>query len=358
MTVRVGVVGVGNIGTSHALNLARVVSGSAVSVLFDADADRAAALAADLGARSVPTVPELFEADDVDAVLVASPDDVHAEQLLLGLPAGKPVLCEKPLATTEADARAVLDAEVALGRRLVQLGFMRRFDPGYVQLKQELTAEGIGEPLVVHNVHRNTSAPYGLETERTLTNMVVHELDICRWLLDEEYASVMVVAGRPGPLTPDGQHDPILVVLRSASGVVVEVEAFANAQYGYEVVCRVTGSQGQAVMGDGSFITRSKAFAPRGRPARALARPVRRGVPPAAAGLGGRAARRRRLPRRDVLGRLRGDRRRRPRGGGLPQRGLGRRGAAAAAGALLGPGCRHRSLGWPGSSRTATEASP
>jgi myo-inositol 2-dehydrogenase / D-chiro-inositol 1-dehydrogenase len=261
MTVRVGIVGVGNIGTSHALNLARAVSGSAVSVLFDADADRAAALAAELGARRVPTVPDLFEADDVDAVLVASPDDVHAEQLLLGLPAGKPVLCEKPLATTEADARAVLDAELALGRRLVQLGFMRRFDPGYVQLKRELTAEGIGEPLVVHNVHRNTSAPYGLETERTLTNMVVHELDICRWLLDEEYASVMVVAGRPGPLTPDGQHDPILVVLRSASGVVVEVEAFANAQYGYEVVCRVTGSHGQAVLGDGAFITRSKAFA-------------------------------------------------------------------------------------------------
>ena len=260
MTVRVGVVGVGNIGTSHALNLARVVSGSAVSVVFDADADRAVALAADLGARSVRTVPEVFEADDVDAVLVASPDDVHAEQLLLGLPAGKPVLCEKPLATTEADARAVLDAEVALGRRLVQLGFMRRFDPGYVQLKQELTAEGIGEPLVVHNVHRNTSAPYGLVTERVLTNMVVHELDICRWLLDEEYASVLVVAGRSGPLTPDGQHDPILVVLRSASGVVVEVEAFANAQYGYEVVCRVTGSHGQAVMGDGSYITRSRSF--------------------------------------------------------------------------------------------------
>ena len=114
------------------------------------------------------------------------------------------MLCEKPLATTEADARAVLDAEVALGRRLVQVGFMRRFDPGYVQLKQELTAEGIGEPLVVHNVHRNTSAPYGLVTERTLTNMVVHELDICRWLLDEEYASVMVVAGRPGRSPPTG----------------------------------------------------------------------------------------------------------------------------------------------------------
>ncbi len=78
---------------------------------------------------------------------------------------GKPILCEKPLAVLEADARAVLDAEVALGRRLVQVGFMRRFDPGYVQLKAELSDDGIGNPLIVHSIHRNTSAPYGLRTE-------------------------------------------------------------------------------------------------------------------------------------------------------------------------------------------------
>ena len=258
--MRVGVVGAGNIGTAHAVNLARVVSGSRVTVVADADAGRAAALAADVGARAVASLADVLGADDVDAVLLASPDDVHAEQVLLGIAAGLPMLCEKPLATTQPGAAAVLDAEVALGRRLVQLGFMRRFDPGYAQLREELTAEGIGDPLVVHNVHRNTAAPYGLVTERVLTNMVVHELDICRWLLDEEYASVTVVTGRPGPMTPEGQHDPVLLLLRSEHGVLVEVEAFANAQYGYEVACRVTGSHGQAVMGDGSFVTRSAAF--------------------------------------------------------------------------------------------------
>jgi myo-inositol 2-dehydrogenase/D-chiro-inositol 1-dehydrogenase len=260
VTVRVGVVGAGNIGTAHAVNLARVVSGSQVTVVADADAGRAAGLAAEVGARSVPSLPDVLAADDVDAVLLASPDDIHAEQALLGIAAGRPMLCEKPLATTEPGAAAVLDAEVALGRRLVQLGFMRRFDPGYAQLKAELTAEGVGDPLVVHNIHRNTAAPYGLVTERVLTNMVVHELDICRWLLDEEYASVTVVTGRTGPLTPEGQHDPVLLLLRSQRGVVVEVEAFANAQYGYEVACRVTGSHGQAAMGDGSFVTRSASF--------------------------------------------------------------------------------------------------
>lgn len=260
MTIRVGVIGTGNIGSAHATNLTHAISGATVRVVQDFDPDRAQVLATSLGARRVDAVADVFAADDVDAVLIASPDAIHAEQLLAGLPAGLPILCEKPLATTEADALAVLDAEVAGGRRLVQLGFMRRFDPGYTQLKQELTAEGIGDALIVHNIHRNTRAPYGLVTEQTLTNMVVHEFDVNRWLLEEDYTSVMVLPGRAGPLTPAGESDPLLIILQTAIGVLVEVEAFANAQYGYEVVCRVTGSQGQATLGDGAYITRSKTF--------------------------------------------------------------------------------------------------
>jgi myo-inositol 2-dehydrogenase/D-chiro-inositol 1-dehydrogenase len=260
MTIRVGIIGTGNIGTSHAVNLARVVSGSSVSVVFDADAARAREVAGDLGARVAPTVAELIEADDVDAVLIASPDAMHAEQALIAIAAGKPMLCEKPLAVGEVNAMNVVDAEVAFGRRLIQVGFMRRFDPGYNRLKAELTASGIGEPLIVHNVHRNTSAPYGLRTEQTLTNMVTHEFDINRWLIGEELTSVMVLPGKRGPLTPEGQSDPILVILQSQTGVLVEVEAFCNAQYGYEVQCRVTGSRGQAVMGDGAWVTRSADF--------------------------------------------------------------------------------------------------
>ena len=260
MTIRVAVVGVGVIGTAHAVNLARSISGATVTVVNDYDPQRAAALAEQLGARSVDTLSDVFAADDVDAVLLSSPDALHAEQLRLGLPYGKPILCEKPLATNEVDARAVVDAEIALGRRVLQLGFMRRFDPGYVQLKQELTEGRIGEPLIVHHIHRNTRAPYGLVTEQTLTNMVVHEFDIGRWLLDDEYTAITVLTGKPGPLTPEGQHDPLLLILRTRSGVLMEVEAFANAQLGYEVTCRITGSSGQAVMGDGAFITRSASF--------------------------------------------------------------------------------------------------
>lgn len=255
MTVRVGVIGAGNIGTSHARDLAERVSGSSVSVVYDADRQRAEALAAELGARALATYPEVIADADVDAVLIASPDAFHAEQAVVCLAAGKPTLCEKPLAPTEAEARAVLEAEVAGGRRLIMMGFMRRFDPGYLQLKAQLGSNGIGDPLIVRNAHRNEIAPYGLDSALSITNAAIHEIDINRWLVDDEYAWVEVLTGRSGPLTPEGQHDPLFILLRTRQGTIVEVEMFVQSQLGYEVTCQVTGGLGAAEMSDGSFVT-------------------------------------------------------------------------------------------------------
>jgi myo-inositol 2-dehydrogenase / D-chiro-inositol 1-dehydrogenase len=251
-SLRIGVIGTGNIGTSHARSLAREVSGAQVAWLYDADHARASALADELGANVAPNVEQLVASSD--AVVIASPDALHAEQALLCLDAQRPTLCEKPLAPTVPAAQSVVDAEVDLGHRLISLGFMRRFDPGYVALKESLA--GIGEPLIVHNVHRNAFAPYGLTTAGTLTNSAIHELDINRWLLDDDYATVQVVAGRPGPRTPEGELDPILVLLTTRGGAVVEIEAFVNAAYGYEVRCEVVGSEGTVEMGDGAYLTR------------------------------------------------------------------------------------------------------
>lgn len=250
--LRIGVIGTGNIGTSHARSLAREVSGADVAWLYDADTARASALSDELGANVASSAEQVIASSD--AVIIASPDALHAEQALLCLDAQRPTLCEKPLAPTVAEATSVVDAEADLGRRLISLGFMRRFDPGYVAMKESLPS--IGTPLIVHNVHRNEVAPYGLTTSGTLTNSVIHEVDINRWLLDDDYATVQVVAGRPGPRTPEGELDPILVLLTTRGGVIVEVEAFINAAYGYEVRCEVVGSEGTVEMGDGAYLTR------------------------------------------------------------------------------------------------------
>jgi myo-inositol 2-dehydrogenase/D-chiro-inositol 1-dehydrogenase len=258
MTIRVGVIGAGNIGTSHARDLAFRVAGSSVSVVYDFDQARAAQVAAEVGGRAVATYQELIAADDVDAVLIASPDQFHAEQALACLAAGKPTLCEKPLAPVEADAKAVLDAEVALGRRLIMMGFMRRFDPGYVELKGQFGEDGIGDPLIVRNCHRNEVAPYGLDSALSITNAAIHEIDINRWLVDDEYAWVEVLTGRSGPLTPEGQKDPLFLLFQTRGGVIVEVEMFVQSQIGYEVTCAVTGGLGNATMTDGRYVTTAR----------------------------------------------------------------------------------------------------
>ena len=252
--LRVGVIGTGNIGTSHARSLAREVSGAQVAWLYDADHARAQALADEIGAQVAPNVEQLVASSD--AVLIASPDDMHAEQALLCLDAQRPTLCEKPLAPTVGAATDVVDAEVEIGQRLISMGFMRRFDPGYQALKAGIA--DVGQPLLVHNVHRNTSAPYGLSTATTLTNAAIHEIDINRWLLDDEYATVQLIAGAPGPHTPEGELDPILAILTTRRGVLVEIEAFVNAWYGYEVRCEIVASEGTVDMGDGAYITRRR----------------------------------------------------------------------------------------------------
>jgi myo-inositol 2-dehydrogenase/D-chiro-inositol 1-dehydrogenase len=250
--LRIGVIGTGNIGTSHARSLAREVAGSQVAWLYDADTARASSLADELGANVAPTIEQLIASSD--AVVIASPDGLHAEQALLCLDAQRPTLCEKPLAPSVVDAQSVVNAEIDLGRRLISMGFMRRFDPGYVALKDSLAT--IGRPLIVHNIHRNESAPYGLATAMTMTNMAIHEFDINRWLLDDDYTTVQVIAGKPGPRTPEGELDPVLVLLTTTGGVIVEIEAFVNAAYGYEVRCEVVASDGTIEMGDGAYLTR------------------------------------------------------------------------------------------------------
>ena len=259
MTIRVGVIGTGNIGTSHARDLAARVAGASVTALYDFDAGRAVELAAELGAAAMPGYQELISSPDVDAVLIASPDQFHAEQALACLAAGKPTMCEKPLAPVEEDARAVVEAEVALGRRLIMMGFMRRFDPGYLELKEQFGPDGIGDPLIVRNAHRNEIAPYGLDSALSITNAAIHEIDINRWLTDDEYAWVQVITGRSGPLTPEGQHDPLFLLLQTTRGTIVEVEMFVQSQIGYEVTCDVTGGLGIANMTDGRYVSTAAA---------------------------------------------------------------------------------------------------
>lgn len=246
MLLRIGVVGTGNIGADHVYRIARQVSGAEVSAVFDVATDRAETVAAAVGATARDRAVDVVEADDVDAVVIASPGELHAEQVLACIDAGKPVLCEKPLAPTTAECLKVIEAEVAGGRQLVQLGFMRRYDAAFMDLKATLDRGDLGEALLVHCVHRNKAVPDWFTSDTSLTDSVVHEVDTSRWLLGDEIVAVTVVAGRTSPHAPAGMTDPQVVLFEMASGVLVDVESFVNAQYGYDVRCELVGSAGVA----------------------------------------------------------------------------------------------------------------
>lgn len=247
-TVRVGVIGTGLIGTEHARTLARRVAGAAVAAVFDVDGGRAQAVAGEVGAVVAASAEALIGSDDVDAVVVATPGAFHAPHVLACIAAAKPVMCEKPLATAVEDCVAVLDAEVATGRRLVQVGFMRRFDPGYREVKAAIDEGRIGQPLVLHNIHRNPAVPPGFSNELMMYDALVHEFDTCRWLLDDEITAISVLSPRPTPNAPEGLLDPQIAIFETASGVLADVEMFANCTFGYDVRCEAVGTEGVAAL--------------------------------------------------------------------------------------------------------------
>ena len=139
MDVRVGVIGVGMIGQDHIRRITQVLTGGSVTAVNDVDAARAGQVAAGLpGAVTHATAQDLIAYGSVDAVLVTSWGPAHEEQVVASIAAGKPVFCEKPLAPSSAACQRIMDAEMTAGRRLVQVGFMRRYDAGYRAMKAAL----------------------------------------------------------------------------------------------------------------------------------------------------------------------------------------------------------------------------
>src|SRR6202049_3955962 len=145
MAMRIGVIETGNIGQDHIRRITQALSGACVVAVTDIDSARAQKIAKDLGGRAETTGQNLIAAGDVDAVIVTSIGSTHEEFVLAAIAAGKPVFCEKPLATTAAACKRILDAEVAYGKRLVQVSFMRRYDAGYRLLKEVVTKGTIGD---------------------------------------------------------------------------------------------------------------------------------------------------------------------------------------------------------------------
>lgn len=234
MSIRVGLLGLGIMGAHHARTLAREVKHVEIHSLYDSDETRAHSVATEVGAKSITKDHlELIASPEIDAVLIASPDNTHSEFVKACFDHGKPVFCEKPLASTVTECLHLVDLEVKKGRRLLQLGFMRRFDPAYVEMKAHLTSGNFGKPLVFHHSHRNVSAPAWFDSRMAISNSSIHEFDIARWLLEEEFVKINVF--RPRASFEASVGAPLVMVLQTRGGRLVNIEVYNNASYGYEV---------------------------------------------------------------------------------------------------------------------------
>jgi len=262
--IRIGVIGAGIMGSGHALYISESVKGARVAGIYDANttvAMKVASKVKKIGGLSVTvydSIQSMLSAKEITAIIIASPDNLHAEHLSMAIAAGKDVLCEKPLASNDSDAKKV--AQTAnKSKSIVGIGFMRRFDPAYLELKRVVRSGKYGKVLQIRCTSRNVSSPTAT-TAMLLTNVAVHEVDIIRWLLDEEIKSVNVNLTKVTSKANSKLLDPISVNCYTESGVLATIDICANSTYGYEVGMEVITESASLVIENLGDLTIVKDF--------------------------------------------------------------------------------------------------
>jgi myo-inositol 2-dehydrogenase/D-chiro-inositol 1-dehydrogenase len=248
--LRVAVVGAGLMGADHIDRITNRISGAVVAAVIEPDAGRAAAAVATApGAVARPRIEDAIEKDGIDAVLIATPGQFHEPVLRPALEAQLAILCEKPLTPDVESSRHVLELEQKLDRPHIQVGFMRRFDAEYIQLRKLIESGDAGQVLALHCAHRNPSVNDYYSNPMLINDSVVHEFDVVPWLVGESIVSVEVKQAKRNSLSPAHLQEPILVLLETESGVLVDVEMNVSAQFGYQVTTQAVFEKGVAEIG-------------------------------------------------------------------------------------------------------------
>jgi scyllo-inositol 2-dehydrogenase (NAD+) len=240
------VIGVGSMGRRHAENVGKFPEMRLVGVV---DNRRAVAqtVAEELGCeRFFADAGEALALPDCQAAIIATSAATHADVIALAARHGRDVLCEKPLALSLADARKAKGAMQQAGRRL-QVGFMRRYDPGYAAAYEAITAGRIGRPLLFKAISRDREPGPSQGNGGIFVDSAIHDYDLARWLMGDEVGEVTALAASSRAAM--AEPDTGLVHLRFAGGALGAAEVFAHAGYGYDVRTEVVGSAGTLRVG-------------------------------------------------------------------------------------------------------------
>lgn len=251
---RIGVVGTGHIGKTHIKRIESVIEGATVVAVSDINEESARSIAKEINAEFFADGNELIHSDKVDAVVIASWDPTHAGYVKECIKAGKRALCEKPLASTAEETREIVEAEMKGGKRLIQVGFNRHFDPGFVRLKEVIDSGELGDVLMVHCSHRNKFHIPSHTSDMTIKNAGIHEIDVLRWLLSDEYESGQAFAARQNNDAAEGLLDPQMMLLRTRKGILIDAEVNMSCNYGYDIQCEVVCQRGVVKLEDANAI--------------------------------------------------------------------------------------------------------
>lgn len=248
--LKVGIIGVGAMGTQHFLRLMNKIGNATVTAVSDFNEVHAKKVIAPYeGVRFIKDPIALIRDEEVDAIVIVSADKTHEAFCLEALRLKKFIFCEKPLSASAEGAKKVVDAEVEGGKRLIQLGFNRRFDPAYQELKELVVSGKLGAPLVAHCAHRNPNYPEAFDDVVAITGTAIHEIDTMSWLVGDYFTKAQVVFPKSSKHTKnENLHDPQLVLLTTSSGMIITAEIWVNCQYAYDIRCEVLCEDGTATL--------------------------------------------------------------------------------------------------------------
>jgi myo-inositol 2-dehydrogenase / D-chiro-inositol 1-dehydrogenase len=248
MTVRFGLLGAGRIGRVHARAINADPDAQLVAVA-DAMAPAADAIAAQYGC-DVRTIEAILAAKDIDAVVICTPTDTHADLIEAFARAGKAIFCEKPIDLSLARVKACLTV-VRAAKAVLMVGFNRRFDPHFMAVKAEITKGTLGVVEMVTITSRDPGAPpldYIARSGGIFRDMTIHDFDMARFLLGEEVAEVSAMAAvlTDPAIGKAGDYDSVQVMLKTASGKQAMISNSRRATYGYDQRIEVHGALGAA----------------------------------------------------------------------------------------------------------------
>lgn len=268
--LRVALIGAGRAGLVHGRNFAAGVPGARLVAIADPSEGQRNTAARELGVDHTFADPHVAAtADEIDAVVIGAPTFTHADIAVAALQADKHVLCEKPLAATLTEADQIREAAAASSGSFV-MGFMRRFDAGFVRVAERIAAGDIGEPLLIRSTGRGPGLPPEWAWDLSKSGGLVaevnsHDIDTIRWLSGQEPVRVFVI-GRAAK-RPDiaeqypGFVDVLTASLELSEGAMAQFDGACPADYGYDARVEVLGSEGTLLVGgptrDGALLVRA-----------------------------------------------------------------------------------------------------